>query len=68
MKEFNASLKKEPFYFYETGVEGSFAKISETNQKLAEFKKTLNDYVYYEQMFKFPQSETAGAQKILETA
>jgi t-SNARE complex subunit (syntaxin) len=66
LKDFNSHLKKEAFYNYDTGVEGSFAKIEQTNQKIADFKKTFNDYVYYEQMFKFQQNETAGPQKMLE--
>ncbi len=54
------------FYQYDTGVEGSFAKIADTNQKIAELKTILSDYMYYEQMFKFEKNETAGAQKMLE--
>lgn len=30
-------------------------------------KNTLNDYIYLEEMFKFPESETTGCQKIIET-
>ena len=47
-------------------MENSFKKIEETNQRIKEHKKTLDDYIYYEQMFKFQQNETAGAQKQLE--
>ena len=61
------SLKKESFYFYDTGVEASFARIEEFKTKMQGEKKTLADFVYYEEMFKFPESETTGCQKIIET-
>lgn len=66
LKEFNSHLKRLDFYNYNTGVENSFKKIEETNLRIKEHKKTLDDYIYYEQMFKFQQNETAGAQKQLE--
>lgn len=37
MKEYHGSLRKEPFYFYETGCEGSFASIKEVEIKVNEF-------------------------------
>lgn len=67
LKEVQTGLKRESFYFYDTGVEGSFARITEFKKIIENEKKTLGEFVYYEEMFKFPESETTGCQKIIET-
>lgn len=56
LKEEQTKLKKESFYYYETGVEGSFEKIVETKEKFAKLRETLKQFQYYEEMFKFPES------------
>lgn len=61
------SLKRQPFYTYDNGVEESFVNIEAFKKKMEEKKKKLAQFVYYEEMFKFPESETTGCQKIIET-
>jgi hypothetical protein len=38
MKEYHGSLKKEPFYLYETGCEGSFVSLKEVVIKMKDFE------------------------------
>jgi predicted nuclease with TOPRIM domain len=37
LKEYHTSLKKEPFYFYDTGCEGAFSSLNEVVVRLQEF-------------------------------
>jgi len=46
-------LKRKEFYYYDTGVEGSFEKIEEYKKGMEKEKKKLKEFVYYEEMFKF---------------
>lgn len=59
-------MKKESFYYYETGVEGSFERIGQVKENLDKLRETLKKFQYYEEMFKFPESESGGCQKIIE--
>ena len=42
LKLMQMDLKKKEFYFYDTGVEGSFAKIDEYKKSLEDEKKKLS--------------------------
>ena len=66
LKAYQVGLKKESIYFYDTGPEASFQKIDEIYKKIDELKGTLKQFMYYEDMFKFPERETTGCQKIIE--
>jgi len=67
MKEAQMGLKKESFYYYDTGVEASFERIDEVKEKIKTYKETLQKFIYYEEMFKFTESETNGSAKIIDT-
>lgn len=56
LKEIQVNLKKESFYFYDTGVEKSFERIAEFKKIMLKEKEQLAEYVYYEEMFKFQES------------
>lgn len=66
LKEYQHNLKKESIYFYDTGPEASFQKIEEIYKKINELKETLKKFQYYEDMFKFPESESTGCEKIID--
>ena len=65
LKEVQTGLKRQSFYYYDTGVEGSFQRITEFKKIIESEKKTLSEFIYYEEMFKFPESETNGCTKII---
>lgn len=67
LKEFQNNLKKDSIYYYDTGPEASFASIEKINKNIEAHKETLNQFRYYEDMFKFQERESLGCQKILET-
>lgn len=56
LKEIQVNLKKQSFYFYDTGVEKSFERIAEFKKIMLKEKEMLAEYVYYEEMFKFQES------------
>ena len=40
-------LKRKEFYFYDTGVEGSFEKMEEYKKGMEKEKKKLSEFIYY---------------------
>ena len=47
LKEVQTGLKRESFYYYDTGVEGSFQRITEFKKIIEGEKKGLNEFIYY---------------------
>lgn len=47
LKEVQVGLKKESFYYYDTGVVASFERIAEFKKIIEAEKKTLNEFIYY---------------------
>ena len=55
LKQYDQGIRKESFYIYKTGIDGAFKRLDEVKVQIEDFDKKVENFVYYTEMFGFPE-------------